>query len=494
MTETSKMRIRIQMCDTKQIDKTKKRRPTTMGIIVGRRRLLGVLTLLSSIPRTSGWCPLVAPLTGTRSRAQSTSPSALASSRYTDDSSSSPYWEDDEEDDDDIFEKDRRYGSNDRGYDGVALQEDVMEWERCQTDAGVVHVLLPPPTVLMPTCVIHFTGGTFFGSAPNLWYRQLLQDIVKNTQAAVIATSIPVTLLQSPLQHVKLAKKVQQQFQTAWKDVLYDEYGEELQNVPVCGMGHSLGARLMVVLATLGALPEPKSGKKPRIAPPFYKSAVLVSFTNYGAAAGIPGIYQLNKASRKMEEDASSTSKNGRSQKSRQRRADDWLDDDDYESDEDWGELFQELQNAVRDQAGRVQTALTPSSQELEFFPTPEQLWTALGEDSRYSIPQTLVVQFDNDEVDQSSKLALALAETSNVKFARIRGTHLTPVSVQEDEAAAGSSSSDISKAWFQQINSRAGRVLWAVLKGRQQADSNEIALRELRQSVARYITEIVTK
>jgi hypothetical protein len=459
-----------------------------MGIIIGRRRLLGVLTLLLNIPHTSGWCPLAAP--STRSHVQSTAPSALASSRYKDDSGSSPYWED-EEDEDDIFEKDRRY---DGGYDGAALQEDVMEWERCQTDAGVVHVLLPPPTVLMPTCVIHFTGGTFFGSAPNLWYRQLLQDIVKNTQCAVIATSIPVTLLQSPLQHVKLAKKVQQQFQTAWKDVLYDEYGEELQNVPVCGMGHSLGARLMVVLATLGALPEPKAGKKPRIGPPFYKSAVLVSFTNYGAAAGIPGIYQLNKASRKMEEDASSTSKNGRSSnKSRQRRADDWLDDDDYESDEDWGELFSELQDAVLGQAGRVQTALTPSSQELEFFPTPEQLWTALGEDSRYSIPQTLVVQFDNDEIDQSSKLALALTETSDVKFARIRGTHLTPVSVQEDEAVAGSSS-DISKAWFQQINSRAGRVLWAVLKGRQQADSNEIALRELRQSVARYITEIVTK
>jgi hypothetical protein len=466
-----------------------------MGIIVGRRRLLGVLTLLFNIPHTSGWCPLAAP--SPRSRVQSTATLTLASSRYKDESNSSPYWEDEEEDDDDIFEKDRGYGS----YDGAALQEDVMEWERCQTDAGVVHVLLPPPTVLMPTCVIHFTGGTFFGSAPNLWYRQLLQDIVKNTQAAVIATSIPVTLLQSPLQHVKLAKKVQQQFQTAWKDVLLDEYGEELQNVPVCGMGHSLGARLMVVLATLGASPDQKSGagknNKPRIiaGPPFYKSAVLVSFTNYGAAAGIPGIYQLNKASRKMEDDASSTSKNnGRStQKSRQRRADDWLDDDDYENDEDWGELFQELQDAVRDQAGRVQTALTPSSQELEFFPTPEQLWTALGEDSRYSIPQTLVVQFDNDEIDQSSKLALALAETSNVKFARIRGTHLTPVSVQEDEAVT-ESSSDISKAWFQQINSRAGRVLWAVLKGRQQADSNEIALRELRQSVARYITEIVTK
>jgi hypothetical protein len=280
-----------------------------MGLMVGRRKLLCVLTLLLRIPYTCGWCP-IALSTSSRSHVSrrqdywrenkhlSTAALVLASSRYSD---SSPYWEDEDDDDDDAFERDRQYGSYDGSYE-ESLQEDVMEWERIQTDAGVVHVLLPPQTVLLPTCVIHFTGGTFFGSAPNLWYRQLLQDIVKNTQAAVIATSIPVTLLQSPLQHVKLAKKVQRQFQTAWTDVLLDEYGETLQNVPVCGLGHSLGARLMVVLATLGALPASGSGRKPRITPPPYKSAVLVSFTNYGAAAGIPGIYQLNKASRRMED------------------------------------------------------------------------------------------------------------------------------------------------------------------------------------------------
>jgi hypothetical protein len=471
-----------------------------MGTIVGRRRLLGALALLWSMPDTSGWC--LSPSRSHFSREQSDSRHKQPKySRTFALALASPYWEEDDDADAFEFEREPRYGSseNNAAYEYEdALQEDVMEWERCPTDAGVVHVLLPPPTVLLPTCVIHFTGGTFFGSAPNLWYRQLLQDIVKHTQAAVIATSIPVTLLQSPLEHVKLAKKVQRQFQTAWTDVLYDEYGTDLQNVPVCGLGHSLGARLMVVLATLGASASPSSssyGSKRRVVlPPAYKSAVLVSFTNYGAAAGIPGISQLTHACRRVQEEKSA----GRKSKRRNDFLDDDYDEDDYDDDDDqdWGELFQELQGALRDRAGKVQTALTPSAQALEFFPTPEQLWTALEQDGRYSIPQTLVVQFDNDEIDQSSKLALALAATSNVKFSRIRGTHLTPVSVQDDDQASGGSSSadNNSKAWLQQINSRAGRVLWAMLKGRRQAGSNEIALRELRQSVARYITEIVTK
>lgn len=145
----------------------------------------------------------------------------------------SPYWNDE----DDFERPSDEYVEDD--YD--TLDRDVMEWESCPTEAGNAHVLLPPPSVALPSCIIHFTGGTLFGSAPNLWYRQLLEDIVRHTQSAVVASSIPVTLLQSPLQHVSLGKKIQRQFQTAWREVLLDEYGEDLENVPVCGMGHSLG-------------------------------------------------------------------------------------------------------------------------------------------------------------------------------------------------------------------------------------------------------------
>jgi len=381
-----------------------------------------------------------------------------------------PYWNQ--------ASQDGEYYQDLGGYN-VQESEDTMEWEKCMTEAGTVQVLLPPPSVDLPTTIIHFVGGTFFGSAPKLWYKQLLEDIVKHTQAAVVASSIPVTLLQSPLQHISLSKQIQRQFQTAWREVLLDEYGKDIQKLPVCGLGHSLGSRLLIVLATLGTLPD-----RP-MQPPLYKSYMLISFTNYGAGAGIPGIYQLNKASRRVERQKAGESG---SRPRRKRRDDDWMDkDDDYDDDwdEDWGEIFADLQDGLKEQVGRVQTALTPRSKDLEFYPSPEQLWKALTEGKRYTVPETLIIQFDDDEVDQSAKLANALLESSSVKFSRLRGTHLTPVSAQN---------TDKDKAWLQQINSRAGRILWKVLTGRRQLRSNEEALRDLRQSIARYITEIVTK
>jgi hypothetical protein len=194
------------------------------------------------------------------------------------------------------------------------------------------------------------------------------------------------------------------------------------------------------------------------------------------------------------------------SQRRRQRKRDDWgYDDDDdfYDDDDDeeeWGEIFQDLQDTVREQALKVKSALTPSSEQLEFYPSPDQLWKAVSIDKRYQIPQTLVVQFDNDQVDQSVKITNAIKESSNVKFARLRGTHLTPVSATRGRTTTSSdyfaSTGQQDGALMEQINSRAGRILGKVLLAskQQSRSSEEASMRELRQSIARYITEVVTK
>jgi hypothetical protein len=289
--------------------------------------------------------------------------------------------------------------------------------------------------------------------------------------------------MQSPLQHVQLAQKIRRQFQTAWWNVLVDEYGQDaLAGVPVCGLGHSLGARLLVVLATLQSTQQ-------------YKSFILMSFTNHRAAAGIPGIAQLIKTSQRLEQqeddqDDDEVPSSWREERRRngarrrRRRRDDWWDDED---DDDWGELLQDLRDSVRKQTNRVRTALTPAAQDLEFYPTPEQLWTALTENARYTVKQTLVVQFDDDEVDQSAKLASCLKATSDVKFSRLRGTHLTPVSTHD-------SSGQSRKAVWQQVNDRVGRTLVKLLLSGRRRRPNKEALQDLRQTIARYITEVVTK
>lgn len=391
---------------------------------------------------------------------------------------SGAYWEKEE------GQYENEYTDDDMSPDEqeFALQRDVLEWESFETDHGTAHLLLPPPSVSLPVTIIHFTGGTFFGSAPALWYRRLLEDLVRHTQAAVVATSIPVTVLQSPLEHVTLAKRVQKQFQVAWRDVLLDEYGPDLRDVPVCAMGHSLGARLMIVLETLQRPP-------PSWAPPKYKAAVLMSFTNYGAAAGIPGVNQLRKSSRKIEQQQQSAQARPVRKQRRDSNRNDYdyfgdVEDDDEE--EEWQEIVQDFKDSLSQQTLKMRQALTPASRDLEFYPSPTQLWEALDSSDRYNIPQTLIVQFDQDVIDQSAKLTASIQNCTDIKFARLRGTHLTPVSSQGDPSREA--------GLLDTINSKLTKTMGKLLRGRRNDQANEVAFRELRQSLARYVTEVVTK
>jgi hypothetical protein len=356
-------------------------------------------------------------------------------------------------------------------------QQLELDWEPC--DDGTV-VLLPPPYVSAPKSVIHFVGGTFFGSSPKLWYRTLLEGIVRTTSSVVIATPVPVTLLRNPLHHVRISRQLQRQFQTAYVNVVQDEYGmDELTNVPIVGMGHSLGARLLTVLATLSP---PKDKKK---IPP-YKSYILMSFTNYGSAASIPGIQSLLSQSRRLENDNKNNNQ-GYNNNNNKRRRKDYDDDDMDEDDEEWEELMQDLTSAWREQAARVKTALTPASKELEFYPSPDQLWQALKDDGRYTIPNTLVIQFDQDVIDQSPRLTDCLLESTDIFYCRLKGSHLTPVSASrnenEEKEEYGNSLLELSK--------QTTRKLWKLVRGKQSPySSNE--LRDLRLSISRYITDVV--
>jgi hypothetical protein len=244
-------------------------------------------------------------------------------------------------------------------FEGNAYEKEQVQVDWELAEDGNTWVCLPPAYVSRPTAIVHFCGGTFFGSSPKLWYKTLLEGVVRATQCTIVATPIPVTLLKNPLQHVQLSRTLQRNFQMAVVDILEDEYGD-LEDVPIVGMGHSLGARLMTVLATLS---QPKNSA---VAP--YASYILMSFTNYGASASIPGVQSLLKERRKIDYNGG-----------RRRSYDDW----EYEDEEDveWEELYREFQETMSD----VKDALTPRSEDLEFVPSPDQLWTALLDDKRYS-------------------------------------------------------------------------------------------------------------
>jgi hypothetical protein len=140
---------------------------------------------------------------------------------------------------------------------------------------------------------------------------------------------------------------------------------------------------------------------------------VLISFTNYNAAAGIPRINQLAQMSKQMEQKAvieqaaAAGWQHQQSQKQWWRFWNTYYDnEDDYIDNDDWNDLVQELQDLVRQQMSDVTSALKLLPESLEFHPTPQQLWKAIQWDGPYQIPQMLLVQFDNNIIHQSSQLA----------------------------------------------------------------------------------------
>lgn len=503
-------------------------------------------------------------------------------------------YDDYDDDDDDNMEQENEqrvqedYDNSDNNY---ISRTRPVEWEEIQipnlrssafdfdgdedapSGSSTAYVLLPPspPTMHpLPSAVLHFVGGTVFGSAPKAFYKSLLEDIVTHTQCAIVVTPLPVITPwnqrqnRGPLHHVQMAKNLQHQFQYAFEQVLDDEYGKDaMKSVPIAGMGHSLGSRLLVVLATLmkdeehvskGDNEENTNGDAPKNrqrssrrdsadAPSYrYKSMILVSFTNFGADAGIPGVTSLLKQRRQIDEKNSNSSDRRpreeaprRKQQDRRgrppRRGDSRYDDDDDEDlMEEWGELWSEFQGIFQNQADAVKTRLTPQAEDLEFYPTPRQLWAAVegdadkGQHGRYNIPQTLLVQFDRDEMDQSAKLATAMVASSvsvnaktesttisasnstsidgsgntatatatvttttakakpmlDLKFARLRGTHLTPVTTSSSQkiddkmingyySSSSSSSSGGSKGrgLLREWSSKSTKAVWNAIQGR---------------------------
>jgi hypothetical protein len=429
-----------------------------------------------------------------------------------------------ETDDDDYYNDEEEEEAEPKPKAASPPFRDDLEWESLSVpDAGTVHILLPTTTSQQPpSCIVHFVGGTLVGSAPVTWYRTLLEDTCRHTRAAMVVTTVPLTK-ERPLHHVSLARRVQRQFQVAMEEVLVPEYGQHrLVQVPVCGMGHSLGARLLTVLATL----ESSSASKQRLGGGRgsyynYKAFILISFTNCGAAAGIPGIRQLRKSSRRVERDVDTTTRtkqrqdndewsNNSNSRSRRMIDDDEYDDDDDDDDDDWSAIFQDVQDSMRQQVVRVQSALTPRSADLEFHPSPEQLWKALSSSSqpdrssRYSIPHTLLVQFDQDDVDESAALARAIGPRGSVFFARLRGTHWTPISLLRLGSSSSSSSSS-SSGWFNDDSDQTkviynkddmpmGRQLLEKFLYVGRSKDHDAQFRDLRQTIARYITEVVTQ
>jgi len=130
-------------------------------------------------------------------------------------------------------------------------------------------VWLPP----QPIGLIHFLGGAFVASAPQLTYRWLLTEIGKSGYA-IIATPFVNTF-----DHVGIARSVLHRFETIFEQL----QGNKLLTsgyLPIYGIGHSMGCKLHLLIGSLFSVE--RAGN------------ILISYNNYPARQAIPLVEQLD--------------------------------------------------------------------------------------------------------------------------------------------------------------------------------------------------------
>lgn len=140
-----------------------------------------------------------------------------------------------------------------------------MDWQEVSSN----WVLIPP----RPKGIVHFLGGAFVATAPQVTYRWLLEQLGRQGYA-VIATPFVNTL-----NHTAIARDVLNGFEITLdrlkaKTLLSKRY------LPIYGVGHSMGCKLHLLIGSLFSVE--RAGN------------ILISFNNYPAMRAIPLVEQIN--------------------------------------------------------------------------------------------------------------------------------------------------------------------------------------------------------
>lgn len=139
-----------------------------------------------------------------------------------------------------------------------------MDWQ----DVSGNWVLVPP----RPTAIVHFLGGAFVATAPQVTYRRLLERL------AIQGYVIIATPFVNTFDHAAIAQTVLQDFDRTLEvlhtNVLRKRY------LPIYGVGHSMGCKLHLLIGSL--FPVERSGN------------ILIAFNNFSARDAVPLVEQFS--------------------------------------------------------------------------------------------------------------------------------------------------------------------------------------------------------
>lgn len=143
-----------------------------------------------------------------------------------------------------------------------------MEWQEIYGN----WVLIPP----RPIAIIHFLGGAFVATAPQVTYRALLEALAAQGYA-IVATPFVNTL-----DHTTIAQRVMRLSNLALDYLTRDVLRQ--YSLPIYGVGHSMGCKLHLLIGSL--FPQERAGN------------ILISFNNYPARRSIPLVEQFTQLSK----------------------------------------------------------------------------------------------------------------------------------------------------------------------------------------------------
>ncbi len=135
-----------------------------------------------------------------------------------------------------------------------------MEWQ----EVSGSWVYLPQKEIVG---IIHFLGGAFVATAPQVSYRFLLEQIGKEGYG-IVATPFLNTF-----DHVAIAREVLNRFETILERLqVNNKLG--IRYLPIYGVGHSMGCKLHLLIGSLFAVE--RAGN------------ILISYNNYPVSRAIP--------------------------------------------------------------------------------------------------------------------------------------------------------------------------------------------------------------
>lgn len=227
-------------------------------------------------------------------------------------------------------------------------------------------VLVPP----QPTAIIHFLGGAFVATAPQVTYRSLL-EFLAGQGFVIIATPFVNTF-----DHTTIAQRVMRLSNLALEYLQDDVLPRRA--LPIYGVGHSMGCKLHLLIGSL--FPQERAGN------------VLISFNNYPARRSIPGLEQFSEVSRFTSQFAT------------------------------------QFLSQFTTQLSQLQTQWALPNFDVEFTPSPDETNQLIAD--QYQIKRNLLIKFTKDDIDQTRSLTEVLEprfpELTAIKI--LKGNHLTPL------------------------------------------------------------------